>query len=152
MQVGPRLQTTSEIRDEFQRRVTERAQSNVDKLVTSRGEISVTFDATGLCDPAFKRQINMRKRGVAGFRVPGESRGVFDYSLPEFQQAMVKHSWVVCLCLYCVFGHFEFRRSRCSCWNTYIGPPSMPKLKSPYPNSSSQYQQLPPLSLLTQSY
>ncbi|TPX36294.1 hypothetical protein SmJEL517_g01426 [Synchytrium microbalum] len=87
--VGPRLQTPDEIRAEYERKMQRDRETEVENLVKSRGEIQVTLNATRLFEPLL--QPSRRRPRVTSRREP---RSIVDYLvMPEFTQAVVKHSW-----------------------------------------------------------
>ncbi|KXS18462.1 hypothetical protein M427DRAFT_53842 [Gonapodya prolifera JEL478] len=77
-EVGQRFKTPEEIRDEYERAMREKAETDVAQLVKSKGDISVTLDATALFDPenrsARMLQILANKRETAGYGQPQEQQ------------------------------------------------------------------------------
>ncbi|KAI8852818.1 hypothetical protein BC829DRAFT_487276 [Chytridium lagenaria] len=94
-EVGPRLRTPEEIREEYDRQNRQRLQSEVDNLIRSKGEILVGLNAS----PLFERFYpSTRKPRISQFPTIGVGRvrkqeNTSFFTLPEITQAYVKHSW-----------------------------------------------------------
>ncbi|KAJ3328550.1 hypothetical protein HDU76_009751 [Blyttiomyces sp. JEL0837] len=91
-EVGTRMRTPEEVREEFERMSRQRLDADAENLIKSKGEILVGFDASYVLDPFDKlprRRRNMGQRLARG----GESGLLDAVRLPELTQAFVRHSW-----------------------------------------------------------
>ncbi|KAJ3036554.1 hypothetical protein HDV00_002576 [Rhizophlyctis rosea] len=86
-EVGQRLRTPEEIREEFERQRQRRREMDLENMVKTKGAIHLTLDATSIIAP------DQRVRRFGRPRTT-ESNSIFDrLTLPPITTALVKHSW-----------------------------------------------------------
>ncbi|TPX45885.1 hypothetical protein SeMB42_g02493 [Synchytrium endobioticum] len=96
--LGPRLKTPEQIRAEYERRLMRDREMDLENLVKSRGEISVTLNATQLFDPLLTTKLPLQHPPNPFAIIPNipkqKPEHLLDYLVwPEVTQAVVKHSW-----------------------------------------------------------
>nr|KAJ3422411.1 hypothetical protein HK105_008188 [Polyrhizophydium stewartii] len=89
--LGPRLKSQEEIREEYERRARIKREMDAQNLVKSRGEISLELDATRFF---VKRPKAARFRGARLGLPVADSFSIADL-LPDLRRAIVTHSWEV---------------------------------------------------------
>ncbi|KAL2920011.1 hypothetical protein HK105_200077 [Polyrhizophydium stewartii] len=87
--LGPRLKSQEEIREEYERRARIKREMDAQNLVKSRGEISLELDATRFF---VKRPKAARFRGARLGLPVADSFSIADL-LPDLRRAIVTHSW-----------------------------------------------------------
>lgn len=70
-EVGPRLKSTQEIREEYERKKRQREEDEMRRQVTSKGSLQINVDASSVLDPeqkAIRQSNDSRRTTLSGFR------------------------------------------------------------------------------------
>eukprot|EP00842_Homolaphlyctis_polyrhiza_P006749 jgi/Hompol1/7075/HPOL_005181-RA len=89
-ELGPKLKSQDEIREEYERRIRMKKQMDALDLVKSRGEISLELDASRY----FQRRSAAKALGLSTLGIENQETRFTDYIvLPGIRRAHVSHSW-----------------------------------------------------------
>ncbi|KAJ3042827.1 hypothetical protein HK097_001901 [Rhizophlyctis rosea] len=86
-EVGQRLRTPEEIREEFERQRQRRKEMDLENMVKTKGAIHLTLDATSIVAP------DERVRRFGRPRVQPSGNFLQRLTIPPIVSALVKHSW-----------------------------------------------------------
>ncbi|KAI8915037.1 hypothetical protein BC831DRAFT_488500 [Entophlyctis helioformis] len=90
--LGPRLKSKEEIREEFERRARIKREMDAQNLVKSRGEIMIELDATSVLEQRPKLT-KFRGPRMAGLPVARKRTFSDMILMPELRQFVVSHAW-----------------------------------------------------------